>query len=428
MSTSRYNFESRALGVQNLTCALEDKLRRTSAIERPRFQTLLDAGALERLADATNAANYTFETVVLYDGKNRRVHIPSPALSVVDYAASRAIRTFLRVGAENRHAITKSLKKTLASGKNYLLLRADVAKFFESVNHSNLLNLFNGPINRLPRDCYAFVDALLDFERKHATNLESCSEHVGLPRGFATSSALADLIIANVARKMLAHRGIFTFSSFVDDILAIADPLWYPKRTGVAANESDWVRGLLANCLQEFGLSLNEDKTFVVSVGELTDSVAVQYLGYKYTVRKDGDKAVVDVDISDEKYRRIRVQIRGIFQAFVKERDFAMLKQRLRFLTANRQASGRLRVGIGFNFPLIDVGQRVTNLRELDAGLCGYLLGNRTRIARQVARLLSDEERKQLRKFGFVRGLTSRVCYRYTVTKLNRIKAWRRVW
>ena len=141
------------------------------------------------------------------------------------------------------------------------------------------------------------------------------------------------------------------------------------------------------------------------------------YLGY--TFKKIGSK--VDVSIEDKKINVIKTRLTKSFVRFAKDRNFNLLKLRIKFLTGNftlYQADTLLpiKVGLFFNY------KQATNIVSLDKLDKYYqkLLHCRTgKLGSHIA--LTKLELKDLEKYSFRFGYENHVNHHFTNDQMDMI-------
>ena len=156
------------------------------------------------------------------------------------------------------------------------------------------------------------------------------------------------------------------------------------------------------------GWDLNVEKSYTWSPA--SRGVELVYLGY--TFKKRGGR--VDISIADKKIKVIKTRLTKSFVRFAKDRDFDLLKKRIKFLTGNftlYQADTLLpiKVGIFFNYTF------ATNdecLDELDKYYQRLLHCRTGKLGSRIA--LSKSELKELEKYSFRFGFENHVNHHFT--------------
>lgn len=139
-----------------------------------------------------------------------------------------------------------------------VIVQTDISSFYEHVSHhyiENLINRLGGDASVVSKQVNALLSKLF------------AGRSFGLPVGGQGARILAELFL-NEVDTALGVRGIRS-SRYVDDYVL------------VAANTSEAYRalGILAQCLMDYGLSLNKSKTVFLSAKHYRDYVTSQLGG-----------------------------------------------------------------------------------------------------------------------------------------------------
>lgn len=152
----------------------------------------------------------------------------------------------------------ETVQQALAAPEHAVVVQTDISSFYEHVSHHYIENL----INRLGGDASAVskqVNALL--------SKLFAGRSFGLPVGGQGARILAELVLNEVDTAMEA-KGV-QVSRYVDDYVLVA----------VNTAEAYRALGVLAQCLMNYGLSLNKSKTVFLSAKHYRDYVASQLGG-----------------------------------------------------------------------------------------------------------------------------------------------------
>ena len=141
------------------------------------------------------------------------------------------------------------------------------------------------------------------------------------------------------------------------------------------------------------------------------------YLGYTFLPNGEAD---VEVSIAERKVNMIKTRITKSFVRFAKDGDFAMLKNRIKFLTGNYTLYNPstllpIKVGIYFNYNML-TDKAV--LYALDKYYQNLLHCRSGRLGSHLAARMSVAQRSNLAKYSFVFGFEHHVNHFFTSAML----------
>jgi len=337
-------------------------------------------------------------------GQNRKTYIvaDTPETFFADKHLQRVVSSILWGRPPGRQSIVAGLVKTLDNNLPKIVIRVDVASFYENVDHRRLRDLLSG--TAMSPSCQRMIDKLLD-EMAALTG-----KAVGLPAGVGVSAKLAEFYIAQADRALRDAPGTLYFARYVDDIILVKGQ----EKTG-AISAGDVISSI-EDQLGQLYLRLNGSKT--KSVELVNNSLKkFNFLGYEFEYR---GKQGMFVRLTKGRYATIRRRVDKTFDAWDKAHidnhgRRSLLLDRLRLLTGNTRLSHNKRnamVGIYFSNPhLTDLA----NLRTLDAHL--------QRRASMSTLPTGLEDR--VKDLSFEKGFTDRIVHRWSMQRLKGLKgAW----
>jgi hypothetical protein len=123
-----------------------------------------------------------------------------------------------RLQPADRNEIVEQLKALLDNPMAKVVIRADVKSFFESIPQ-------NGLLEKIQNDSLISAESLKFLKRifYQFNNAKKEYDEIGLPRGLAFSSYLAELYLRNIDEKIQRIEGIFYYRRYVDDIIIVAN-------------------------------------------------------------------------------------------------------------------------------------------------------------------------------------------------------------
>lgn len=145
-----------------------------------------------------------------------------------------------------------------SAGQDAVVAQTDISSFYEHVSHhyiENFINDLGGDSKQVSKQINALLGKI------------SAGRSFGLPVGGQGARVLAELFL-NQVDSALTAAGI-KWNRYVDDYVLIA------------ADTADAYRalGVLAQCLMDYGLSLNKSKTFFLSSKHYRDYISAQLGG-----------------------------------------------------------------------------------------------------------------------------------------------------
>ncbi|MEP2707824.1 MAG: antiviral reverse transcriptase Drt3a [Roseibium sp.] len=292
---------------------------------------------------------------------------------------TRNIRSLYKTKPADRNQVVSKVQNLLQDNYPYVIIRTDIANFFESVDQKRL-------VDKLVQDQLLSTNSIkLIKQILWDYSLLSGTPNKGIPRGLSISSDLAELFLKVIDRRIQQMDGVAFYARYVDDIFLLISP-------NKSTNTSIYLPSI-KSMLSEHGLTINEAKTKQYSRDEYTKQF--DYLGYEFTLRK----GTVDIDITNSKHKRIRGRIDWSFKAYEKQRHknpkgaYRLILKRIKFLSTNTRlvnSKGNAFVGIFFGNPNLTSYKRLTALDK-------YL-------ANEISKLISQSLKEKLTELSFVTG------------------------
>ena len=317
------------------------------------------------------------------------------------------IKRIYKVTQANRSSIIKQMLVLLKENVSLWIIRLDVRHFFESIDRDILMSRMEDKarLNSQSIQLLKEIDSYL-----------KSSNHHGLPRGLAISSALSEEYMRYFDLDVQRMDGVYYYARFVDDIIVFC-----------ASKESQkHVWNEIPNMLQHLKLTLNEAKSYKWAD---TSSCPLSYLGYDMKIVKGNKKSnqyrEVEVSVADKKMRMIKSRITRAFAKYTVERNFENLQNRVKFLTGNftiysKATLAPIKVGIHFNYEEITTQAQ---MKELDLYYQRILHCKSGTLGSKF--LFSKDQIKCLEKYSFEFGFNHHVNHSFTTKMLTTIKqAW----
>lgn len=306
------------------------------------------------------------------------------------------IKRIYGVEQANRNQIVKQMVSLLKEESPKWVVRLDVRHFFESINRTHIMERFqeDGRLN------YQSICLLKNLFTHPTINPEK-----GLPRGLSISSVMSELYMKYFDLEIRRMDGVFYYARFVDDIIIFC--------SNMKAQSNLWAK--MPDMLSNIGLQLNPNKSYKWNSKQQAEKLT--YLGYTFLPNGEAD---VEVSIAERKVNMIKTRITKSFVRFAKDGDFAMLKNRIKFLTGNYTLYNPstllpIKVGIYFNYNML-TDKAV--LYALDKYYQNLLHCRSGRLGSHLAARMSVAQRSNLAKYSFVFGFEHHVNHFFTSAML----------
>lgn len=295
--------------------------------------------------------------------------------------ANQNIKKSFGVKPSDRLTIIKNvigiLKEASLKKSDIYLLRTDIKSFFESLNRKKLeKQLYNS--------------ALISYETKKVISnlfLSDCfnCNVIGIPRGLNISSTLSEIAMKQFDKSVISNPDVFYYARFVDDIIIFSTKEITTKDL-ISTNNYSLPKELI----------FNELKTNYINFQKLSKEESFQFLGYKFSFYKQEQKnkdnlgncrennskqkesLKLVISISPKKINKIKSRIIKSFLDFNKNKDYILLKKRIKFLASSYSLASKrkkiqtedsksvLKSGLVYNYQFID---DYTVLKNLDSFL-----------------------------------------------------------
>lgn len=303
--------------------------------------------------------------------------------------------------AASRQSIVSSLSRSLDNRLPKAVIRVDVERFYESVDHRTLRQMIVS--SRLMPTLQSMILQLID----EYASLTGGTR--GLPTGVGLSAKLAEFYLLGVDERLRRRPDVQFYARYVDDIVMVVGTRVRPPMTS-----ADLLQ-LVEDELHTLHLRSNSLKTNVVRMSNSEQLNEFEFLGYSISY-----SGGVQVKLTKTRSQAIKERVRRTFEAWDRSGNgnhgkHALLLARLRFLTGNTRLEHNKRnamVGIFFSNP------HITDSSTL-AGLDAFLAHRSSQsplpahIAAKVAEL------------SFVEGFEQRTFRRFTYKQLRAIRgAW----
>ena len=305
----------------------------------------------------------------------------------------------------NRRIIIKQVKTLLAENCPMWILRTDIEKFYENIDRERLISkLRNDSI--LSFYSLSIITKLFDNQ--------NISESTGLPRGMNISATLSELYMRKFDKWIQRNPGVYFYARFVDDIIIFSNDESVLKKLNSQINEN-----------LEVGLNKKVQKTGLYNGDNISKEKPLEYLGYQFTTKTvNKNKKSLEVSIAKKKVKKIKTRVTLALLDYIKQNDFDLLENRIRFLTGNysvktNSEGNDLKAGIYYNYSHLN---KYEIFDDLNLYFRKALFSRSGNFGNKIDSVLSQVQKNQLAKYSFKHGFLNKVYYSFTPEDMKEIK------
>ncbi len=359
---------------------------------------------LPQLANEFERRHYLPSPLKMVDGGRRILHSASTYADVLFLRhGCRMLRRKRGVRSLNRKQIATQIVKILEADVSHHILRTDIIDFFGSIPVYDAVSLES------VQSCFPAV------EYAWCMKMLSADPYSGnkLPRGLSISGELAEHFMAAFDRNVISHEGVVFYGRFVDDIIIVT-----------ASDDLDELKESMSDYLPDC-LSFNPEKTQTCQWGDNRQAAeGFDYLGFSFCrTQKISSKkrSEVHVGIATSKMLRYKKRVELAFNDFIKNRDFRLLMDRVRYLTGGCSVYSsfqRRRITLGLSASHRDLTDDAA-LQALDAYL-GNWIRNASRDG--VRSCLTKSQKARMKRLSFTASYSKNIRHRFTGKRLWEIR------
>lgn len=352
-------------------------------------------------------------------------HLPS---KLVARRCAQNLRGVQHTPSRQRNQIINCLREMLSDGTQYRIYRLDIRSFFESCKPDQALRAASdlGASVQTTRLAFSLLSTF------------SSAGGQGLPRGVEISPPLAEAYLAQFDECLLHMPHTLYYERFVDDILIVTSRL---------ENQAAFMQEVTGSLPS--GLTLSTQKQAVLDVPSGCPGTSTKqpvgsfdFLGYRISVMPHDSKNAaraemreIRIDLSKRKFRRLQERVFKSFYAFRKNGDFELLRDRLIFLSTNRNLLDKSRdrhggkprtIPTGSYYNYTAISQPSARLSQLDQMIRRSARSPAGKLAPAPGKhTLTTKQRRAIERISFVRGHQERVFHRFNPHRLKEIA---RIW
>lgn len=308
----------------------------------------------------------------------------------------------------NRRIIIKQVKTLLEENGPMWILKTDIEKFYESIDREWLISKLKD-------------DSMLSFHSQQLLDRLFMNEELsllkGIPRGLNISATLSEIYMRKFDRWIRRTTGIYFYARFVDDIV-------------VFGNSENIINEINQNINKnlEKGLRKKIIKTGIYKGDNIKEAKPLEYLGYKFTTTTVKNTKDLKVSIADKKVKKIKTRITLALLSYMKDKNFNLLENRIKFLTGNysvkRSIDGDdLKAGIYYNYSHLTDFEVFDTLNEYYRKA---LFSKSGKFGSKLSQQLDATQKDRLSKYSFKHGYFKKLYNSFTAEQMNDIKdCWR---
>jgi hypothetical protein len=323
---------------------------------------------------------------------------------------------------QDRHNIIANLTAFLSEETPYTVHRLDIKSFYESIDRKELIEKLIED-QKVSWKTINLIESL--FKSFDFNGID------GLPRGLSISSVLSNTFLDDFDKKISSIEEVFFYARFVDDIVIVS------SNNLIEETLLDISNSVIPYCLDFHG-SGKKTHIHIKKASTTEQKETFEYLGYKFTIHNYKtpfigglrSKRKVDIDISDEKARKIKKRLVKSYVKYLsssKNRaELLLLQNRIRALSGNYSINDpktkiKIKTGIYFNYAYKNYFENC-NLDKLDAFSRNILFGKKDPLSKRVSKHLSIRERKKLAGYSFKGGFILTRYHAFSYKTLKEIK------
>lgn len=322
----------------------------------------------------------------------------------------------------NRKIIISQIKVLLEETCPYWIIKTDIKNFYESIDRERLLKKFQDD------SMLSYYSMFLLYKLFENMIVNTTT---GVLRGMNISATLSEIYLRKFDKWIKNCSGVYYYARFVDDIVVFIN------------NEED-ARFLLENLYKKLeelaeGLTINTSKTQLFNGNSLkqipiTNSLKIkgnnnfEYLGYKFVKTQNKRDVILKISIADKKIKKIKSRISFSFADYLKNNDFFLLNDRIKFLTGNysikkrKEEDSDLRAGIFFNYSHLSDFEV---LDELNKYYRKILFAKNCAFGAKLDSKLSSIQKDKLKKYCFKVGFVKKIYNVFDNSQMSKIvKCW----
>lgn len=318
----------------------------------------------------------------------------------------------------NRKFVIQQIKVLLAEDTPFWVIKTDIKSFYESIDRNKIFNKLKN-------------DAMLSYYSisliNSVFNNSIVKQNKGLPRGVNISSTLSEIYMRKFDQWTQRFSDVYYYARFVDDIIIFI------------SNKTSAIKMLNALDVKlketTSSLQINKSKTElfegekIIRIQNLsnhkTKKENIEFLGYDFRISQESTKKtkLITVSIAEKKIKKIKSRIVKTYLDYLKNKDFKLLNQRIKFLSGNYGISKNsdnsiLKAGIYYNYSHLN---NYDKLSELDSFHKKLLFSKKNNLGSNINANLSSHQKSILKKYCFKTGFYKKIYNSFSYQEMGEI-------
>ncbi len=318
----------------------------------------------------------------------------------------------------NRKFVIQQIKVLLAEDAPFWIIKTDIKSFYESIDRNKVFNKLKN-------------DAMLSYYSisliNSVFNNSIVKQNKGLPRGVNISSTLSEIYMRKFDKWIQRFSDVYYYARFVDDII-----IFISNKTSAI----EMLNGLDIKLKETTSsLQINKSKTElfegekIIRIQNLsnhkTKKENIEFLGYDFRISQESTKKtkLITVSIAEKKIKKIKSRIVKTYLDYLKNKDFKLLNQRIKFLSGNyginkSSDSSVLKAGIYYNYSHLN---NYDKLSELDSFHKKLLFSKKNNLGSNINANLSAHQKSILKKYCFKTGFHKKTYNSFSYQEMGEI-------
>lgn len=168
--------------------------------------------SLKSIAEKINSDSFSFSTISSFQYNGKIIYTTNSAEECYTIKKiSDNIKRLYKINFSSKEDIVNQVINILSDTSSYRVFRLDVKEFFESID-------FKSVLAKLSADNILSNSSL---SKLHNLRQQLPSYFLGLPRGLAISSVLAELYMEEIDNIIRSEIGIYFYARYVDDMIIV---------------------------------------------------------------------------------------------------------------------------------------------------------------------------------------------------------------
>lgn len=302
------------------------------------------------------------------------------------------------ISPANRDNEVRQLIEIIKTENYGKVFRSDISSFFESISFSDVISrlIDKGFKNQ---SCINYLYEINEY-------LISKFNYEGLPRGLSISTTLSEFIMQEFDKEIINEESIIYYSRFVDDF------------TLIFSDEKMDIQSVVVQLLP-LDLILNKQKT---QIFKLKSKESISFLGYEIGLNQKHF-----VQIEQKKIGKAKKRIILSFKDYLKNEDFTLLEERIRYLSSNiilQKNNRKKKVYTGYKhvYKLCDDDKIIDQLIGLDSFKMSIVNSDRYKLGKILRKKLGKKNLRKIKKLSFKAGFTSNITHQMDREQISKIK------